>query len=96
MKTLIQLIVGIAICIGAAFFLRINPEVDYSWLMGVVHGLLIVPNCIISIFDPSWLLKAPLHTSGYNTAWWIFSICDILYWIWAIVGAVIAIAHNRK
>lgn len=96
MKTLIQLLVGIAICIGASLFLRINPEMEYGWLMGAVHGLLLVPNCLISIFDPSWLIKAPLHTSGYNIDWWICGICDVLYWIWAIVGAVIAIARTKK
>ena len=94
MKTVFQLLVCIAICIGVALLLRINPETEYNWLMGSVHGLLLVPNCIISVFDPSWLIKAPLHTSGYNVAWWILGISDILYWIWAIVGAVIAIARS--
>ncbi len=94
MKTLLQLLVGIAICIGVALLLRINPQAEYGWLMGSVHGLLLVPNCIISVFDPSWLIKAPLHTSGYNICWWVLGICDILYWIWAIVGAVMAIARS--
>ena len=95
MKTFLHLIIGIAVCIGAAFLLRINPEAEYGWFMGAVHGLLLVPNWLISLFDSSWLIKAPLHTRIYNIDWWVCGILDIAYWIWAIIGAVISIVRSR-
>lgn len=95
MKTLLQLIIGIGICLAAAFLLRINPEVEYGWFMGVIHGFLLVPNWLISLFDSAWLVKAPIHTSVYNTMWWIVGILDIIYWIWAIIGAIIAMSRRQ-
>lgn len=96
MKTLLQLIIGILVCLGLAWLLRINPETEYGWFMGVVHGLLLVPNWIISLFDASWLVKAPLHTQVYNVMWWVCGVLNILYWLWAIAGAAMAMVRGRS
>lgn len=95
MKTLLQLIVGIAICLGLSWLLEINPETEYGWFMGIVHGLLLVPNWVISLFDASWLMKAPLHTQMYNIDWWVCGIINVLYWLWAIAGATMSIVRGR-
>lgn len=96
MKTIIQLIIGIAVCLGLAWLLEIRPETDYGWFMGAVHGVLLVPNWIISLFDSSWLIKATQYTSTYNVMWWVFGVLNILYWIWVLVGAGMAIAKSLK
>ena len=95
MKTFIQLIIGVAICVAIAVLLRIDPGVEYRWFMGAVHGFLLVPNFIVSIFDGSWLIKAPIHTQMYNIDWWVCGVLDIIYWIWAIAGAVVAMVKGR-
>ena len=95
MKTFIQLIIGIAICVAIAVLLRIDPGVEYGWFMGAVHGFLLVPNFIVSIFDGSWLIKAPIHTQMYNIDWWVCGVLDIIYWIWVIAGAVVAMVKGR-
>lgn len=95
MKTLLQFLAGAAICFGLAWVLRINPAQEYGWFMGMVHGLLLVPNWFISIFDSTWLVKAPLHTSVYNIDWWVCGILNIIYWIWAVVGAVLSIVRSK-
>ena len=95
MKTFIQLIIGVAICVAIAVLLRIDPQVEYGWFMGAVHGFLLVPNFIVSIFDGSWLIKAPIHTQMYNIDWWVCGVLDIIYWIWAIAGAVVAMVKGR-
>ena len=95
MKTFIQLIIGVAICVAIAVLLRIDPGVEYGWFMGAVHGFLLVPNFIVSIFDGSWLIKAPIHTQMYNIDWWVCGVLDIIYWIWAIAGAVVAMEKGR-
>ncbi len=94
MKTLIQLLIGIAVCLGAAYLLRIDPQTDYGCFMGGVHGLLLVPNWLLSIFNHEWMIKAQLHTSAYNIAWWVCGIIDIAYWAWAIIGAIISMAKR--
>lgn len=94
MKTLLQLLAGIAICLGLAWILRIDPAQEYNWFMGIVHGLLLVPDWIISLFDSSWLIKAPEHTAMYNVCWWVCGILNIVYWIWAVTGAVISIIRR--
>ena len=94
MKTFFQLIIGIAICLVVAYFLQISPTTDYGWFMGIVHGFLLVPNGIISLFDPSWLVKAPLHTQVYNIMWWMFGAISVVYWIWTIIGAIITMTRR--
>lgn len=96
LKTLLQFILGVAISIGAALLLRIEPQETYGWFMGAVHGFLLVPNFLISLFDPSWIVKAPLHTSMYNFDWWVAGIFDILYWIWIIAGAIWVFVHRPR
>ena len=94
MKTILQLLAGVAICFGLAWWLRIDPAQEYGWWMGIVHGLLLVPNWLISLFDSTWLVKAPLHTQMYNIDWWVCGILNIIYWLWAVIGAVISIVRR--
>lgn len=89
MKTLLQFIIGLAICFGVAFWLRIDPADSYGWFMGIIHGLLLVPNWLISLFDHSWLVKADNYTQMYNIDWWVFGIINILYWLWVIAGLLV-------
>ena len=94
MKTILQLLAGVAICFGLAWWLRIDPAQEYGWWMGIVHGLLLVPNWLISLVDSTWLVKAPLHTQMYNIDWWVCGILNIIYWLWAVIGAVISIVRR--
>lgn len=96
MKTFLQFIIGIAICLLAAWLLRIDPATDYGWFMGIVHGVLLVPDWIISLFDKTWLLKAPLHTQMYNICWWICGVLNVIYWLWAITGTIMTIASRKS
>ncbi len=94
MKEILDLLDGIAICFGLSGWLRIDPGQEYGWWMGIVHGILLVPNWLISLFDSTWLVKAPLHTQMYNIDWWVCGILNILYWIWAVAGAVISLVRR--
>ena len=95
MKTFLQLVIGVAVCVAVAVLLRIDPQTEYGWFMGAVHGFLLVPNFIVSLFDGSWLVKAPLHTQMYNIDWWVCGVIDVIYWIWAVAGAVLAMIKGR-
>lgn len=80
MKQFVNLLVTVAVSFGLAWLLSINPAKEYGWFMGLIHGGFLVPNWIISWFDPDWLVKAPLHTTMYNVDWWISVIFSAIFW----------------
>ena len=77
--TLIGIVIYLLGSLLIAFLLGINPAFNYSGLlkgmgMGLIHGLLWIPNSIYLIFDPARLLKAVLHDGWYTFGWWIGAI----------------------
>lgn len=95
MKALLQLIITLAIALGLAWILSINPAKEYGWFMGLIHGGLLVPNWLIGLFDGSWLTKAPIHTSMYNVDWWITAILNVIYWAWLALAVIVKIFSRR-
>lgn len=96
MKTILQFVIGVAVSMGLAALLRIDAGADYGWFMGAVQGLLLVPNWLISLFDPSWLVKAPQTHGLYNGAWWTCAVIDVLYWLWAVAGMAVTAISSRR
>lgn len=95
MKVVISFLIGVAICLGLAYWLQIEPEKEYGWFAGCIDGLLLVPNWLISLVKESWYIKAPIHTSMYNMAWWICGILNIIYWLWAAAGTVVTVIKGK-
>lgn len=62
----------------AAWFCHIQPDVTYTWYSGIWHGVFIIPNWIMGLFNDSILCKAQNYTIGYNIWWWIMLITEIL------------------
>ncbi|MFG6382051.1 MAG: hypothetical protein K1V87_08120 [Muribaculum sp.] len=86
MKAFLQLLWPLVIGLLLAWLLSINPVKEYGWFMGLIHGGLLVPNWIISWFDSSWLLSAPLHTTMYTVDWWIAAVLNVIGWVWIVIG----------
>lgn len=86
MKRFVTFILFWAVMFAVAWILRMNPEKEYGWFMGLVHGGLVIPNWIISLFNSDWLYKAPLHTNAYMVFWWINVVLSILNYV--VMGVV--------
>jgi hypothetical protein len=62
-----------------AFFLHIDPKIEYGWSYGDSHGALAISRFFISLFKEGCLIKAPLHTIGYSISWWVAFIFSLLF-----------------
>ena len=58
----------------AYFFCKIDTDVDYSWYAGLWHGLCIIGNLVLLLFDSSRLIIA----SHPSVVYWIFLLIGIL------------------
>ena len=58
----------------AYFFCEIDTDVDYSWYAGVWHGLCIIGNLVLLLFDSSRLIIA----SHSSVAYAVFLLIGIL------------------
>ena len=58
----------------AYFFCEIDTDVDYSWYAGLWHGLCIIGNLVLLLFDSSRLIIA----SQSSVAYWVFLLIGIL------------------
>lgn len=75
------LVVPILINIVVAYsFCEIEADVDYSWYVGLWHGLCIIGNLILLLFDSSRLIIASHPTVAY----WGFLLVGILVSIWIV------------
>ena len=69
------LIVPVLINIVVAyFFCEIDTNVDYSWYAGLWHGLCIIGNLVLLLFDSSRLIFA----SQSSVTYWGFLLIGIL------------------
>ena len=88
-------ILGICIVFGSLFLVvtifDINPEKEYGWFMGNLHGVWSLHNWILSCFNGDILVKAPLHTSAYNIWWWIGLVLSVYTWIEFLLSIIINI-----
>lgn len=58
----------------AYFFCEIDTDVDYSWYAGLWHGLCIIGNLVLLLFDSSRLIIA----SHSSVAYWGFLLIGTL------------------
>ena len=91
----VGVVIGNLFVIGLVFALvlifDINPAKEYGWFMGSLHGAWIPANWILSLFNDSVLLKAPLHTNAYNTWWWIGVVIGVWSWIRFVLQIIITL-----
>ncbi len=78
---------GIAFALAAIF--DINSAKEYGWFMGSLHGAWLPANWILSWFNDSVLLKAPLHTNAYTTWWWIGVVVGCWSWLKVVLQIII-------
>lgn len=70
----------------------INPLEEYGWFSGCSHGLLAIPNWVMSWFSDTVIIKAPLCTSAYIVSWWIgliFAIINSLVFLIKIIASIL-------
>lgn len=66
-KVIIRIIFFAAILFTAAYFLcDIKPATDYGWLAAIWHGLFLIPNLILHLFDKNILFYSELPTTVYK------------------------------
>jgi hypothetical protein len=58
-------------CLLTSQICDINPDKSYSWYSGILHGIFVIPNWIVSLFSDDFYCKAPKSTIGYSIWWWI-------------------------
>lgn len=92
----IKFLLVLAIWIFIAWLLEINPMHEYGWFMGLIHGTLFIPNWIISWFDPSWYMMAPVHTSAYTGFWWFATVCDVIGWGVSFIGSILSLFSGKE
>lgn len=94
----VGVLIGNLFVIGLVFALAsifdINSAKEYGWFMGGLHGAWIPANWILSLFNDSVLLKAPLHTNAYNTWWWIGVVIGV--WSWIRIALQVIVAFRAK
>lgn len=82
-KIVIEISVLLGVLFILSFFIFPEPNKNYTGVDdGVLHGILLIPNWIISLFDESRQIKATTYDSWYNYAWWSSSIgifIDLIY-----------------
>jgi len=83
---LLRLIFSIAVLFLIANFIFPTPGKTYSGILwgiiyGALHGILLIPNWITSLFDHSRLIKASLYNDWYNFSWWLAAIGSVLNFI---------------
>lgn len=97
-KVLVELIInlcGIGLTFVLAVIFDINPDKEYGWLMGNFHGVWMPSNWILSLFNDSVLLKAPIHTSAYNFWWWCGSLLAVWLWIKTLLLVIITFRSSK-
>lgn len=66
-KTIIWIVVCIAISFAAAFFLcDIKPATEYGWFAAIWHGLFLIPNLIMHWINSDILYYSELPTTAYK------------------------------
>ena len=93
-------VVGCIIGFSAAFFLAwffsIEGGKEYGWFAGIFHGSWAPINWIRDLLFDGVYVKAPLHTTAYNSFWWGFLVFGILGYLRLLVNAIIALRYLSK
>lgn len=94
----IGMIVGLATVFVLAIIFDIDSSKEYGWFLGFFHGGWAPANWIMSWFNDSILVKAPIHTNAYNVFWWIGLVIGALQWIKLLLATIglIGICKNNK
>ena len=65
----------------------------YGWVMGGLHGSLVIPNWFISLFDQKRLIKGLTISTWYNLNWW----CGFIFSSYKIfLSPIVGYFVNRK
>ena len=66
-KVILRIVIFVAILFAAAYFLcDIKPATEYGWLAAIWHGLFLIPNLILHLFDKDILFYSELPTTAYK------------------------------
>ncbi len=66
-KVFLRIAIFVAIIFAAAYFLcDIKPTTEYGWVAAIWHGLFLIPNLILHLFDKDILFYSDLPTMSYN------------------------------
>lgn len=87
-------LIGIGIVFLIAWIFDISAAKEYGWLAGLFHGAWVPYNWIMSLFGSDLLLKAPIHTTGYNIWWWIACISSTITFVFS--GIILTIIKIRQ
>ena len=96
--TIVGNLIGIVLLLSVAMIFDINSLKEYGWFVGSLHGVWAPGNWILSWFNDSVIMKAPIHTNAYNIWWWTGLLCGI--WIWiksilAIIASIRVLTYDR-
>ncbi len=58
-------------CLLSTKICDINPDKTYKWYSGILHGIFVIPNWVVSLFSNDIYCKAPNSTTAYSIWWWI-------------------------
>lgn len=87
-------LIGIGIVFLIAWIFDISAAKEYGWIAGIFHGAWVPFNWIMSLFNSDLLVKAPIHTTGYNICWWIGCICSTITFVFT--GIILTIIKIRQ
>ena len=93
---LIGNLVAIGIMFVMAIIFDIEPQKEYGWFGGWYQGFWVPVNWIMSWFNDSILVKAPIHTNAYNVFWWFGLILGAWQWIKIILGSITCIKMMKN
>lgn len=65
-------------CLLSTKIAHVNPSKEYSWYVGIWHGLFAIPKWVVSWFTDGMYFKSANSGSGYSIFWWITFILVLL------------------
>jgi hypothetical protein len=78
-KVILRIVIFVAILFAAAYFLcNIKPATEYGWLAAIWHGLFLIPNLILHLFDKDILFYSELPTTAYKIFFVVGVVLDSL------------------
>lgn len=87
---------SILICFVVAYFIKYDPNVEYTWLYGwVLHSWLTIPKLIFSLFTDTISAKPALYTTGYIVWWWITLVANAYAYLSTLIRLFVYL-KNRK
>ena len=99
----VKYFIGWGIAFAIAYFVNPTPDKHYEgFIDGVIlanfHGTLWFPNWVMSLFEPSHLVKASSSSTVYTVFWWLACVGSVLNMIKGVLklGAVLVLARTNQ